>query len=57
MFLAGASRHDPFIRTGHCIFTLLVALLGAALSVWIYRRAGVHDAELFHWPWHSLVVS
>lgn len=50
MFLAGASRHDPFIRTGHCIFTLLVALLGAALSVWIYRRAGVHDPSTASTP-------
>lgn len=42
MFFIGASHHDPFLRTGHSIFALFAALLGASISLWIYRRAENH---------------
>jgi hypothetical protein len=36
-FLAGTGNRDQFFRVGHCLFTLLAALLGGMIARWFHR--------------------
>ena len=36
--LPGAANHDPFLKVGHCLFSLLAGLLGGTVALWFWAR-------------------
>jgi hypothetical protein len=42
---------EPFLRLGHCLFALLIGLVGGTVVLWFYMR---HDAR---WPALATVVT
>jgi hypothetical protein len=43
-FVGGSSNYEPFLRIGHCLFTILAGLVGASICCVFYARQHREEA-------------